>query len=157
MDTHSNSWTKHTHRNTETPRRRDAQAQRRKDTATHRHIDQMTQRHSDIDTQTQTRTRTTNSSHACVPNLQSRSNAHAKSLYVGYTRALSIVQRLSQQHSRFLSCTLATYLFEGAAIKHLEPCSRPDSKTALVLVESDVEHLICRRRRQIDPTRSHQV
>ena len=46
-------------------------------------------------------------------------------------------------------------LFEGAAVEDLEAGGGSHRKAALVLVESNVEHLVCRRSRQIYPARPH--
>ena len=51
----------------------------------------------------------------------------------------------------------AAHLLEGAAVEDLEARGGAHREAALVLVEADVEHLVRRRGRQIDPTGPHRV
>jgi hypothetical protein len=47
-------------------------------------------------------------------------------------------------------------LLEGAAVEDLEASGGANREAALVLVKSNVEHLVCRRSRQIYPARPHE-
>lgn len=49
----------------------------------------------------------------------------------------------------------ADCLFERAAVEDLKPRRGTDGKTTLILVEPNIEHLICRRHRQVNTARPH--